>query len=1802
MRYYIQLFLFILIFQFDSSAQCSLRDTIINIPDDETPIAIQLVIEGVLNNNLADPNQCVDSVLLKFEHKQRTDLTVNLFSPSSQSVTLVGPYDPFNKPLTTVLKWNIKFVRCSAVANPDPGKSDVFDNNDNWGIGNQFVGSYYPNNNCLEDFNFGPVNGTWTFLVHDHQMFDTGRIKGYAIRFCDGTTAQCSPCKANAGNFQSDTIVICDNDPNKNLYLSNVYLGSKPDTTKYVYKYYYLKNNQKFSVSSKLDIQNLSTGSYKIYGISYHKIDSFKVSSLYNTTSDFFNFKDNIENISNPFCADITDTCLIINILPVIDSDTIEISLCEGQTYVFHNQTLSQEGSYFFNGLNGKCDSTFLIKITLNKLNAGIVANDTLISCSNNGKVKLHGTGFKAGSGMSFKWLELPGLNDTIIEVGQKGLYHFIVYSGNCTDTASVLITADTQIPEINYIVENINCSHPIGKITTNISNTSISKYTWTFNSLVLPQNTNVINVNQAGNYHLEVLSTAGCSASLDILVIKDTIVPHGNITFNDITCIQDTSFLNFSSHDNLISITWTPSGQSSKNIFVLDSGVYKVHYVAINGCENTDSVKVLKLKDKPANVDIEDTLKIDCEQISVSLSPKTIDSNYQYYWYGGPNIDTFKLYNPTVTDAGDYFLHVTNQYGCTNTFGPVKVILDNKKPDITFLPLPDFILSCGETAMTLNYSSTIQIDSSIWTGPGKYFSTLSAPVIEVGGRYYLTTIGHNKCISVDTIDIEYDNDVPQFNILNDTIDCIDNTLNLTAIYSSNYSFTWKDENSAIYTGNTISSTVAGYYFITVTDNTNNCSNVFLHYAPSNTNPVNVHITPSSPMLDCNHTSVQLSFTSDVKPKQVKWYDANNILINDPLNIIVPGKYFCYVLGENYCEDTDSIDILSGNFLTLEQDTLYLTCKDQSINLLLPGIDPNYSYSWIGPNLNSNISSPIVNTPGEYLVTVTGGNCTSSTVITVLEDKIPPQIDIDYNPVIYCNPNYSYIHGKILSGIIDSFYWSGPNNYHSTDLDNNVIDPGTYFFNVIGKNGCKSSRSATITRSAQFNSVITKGDTLTCTTGIHPLSVSAQIVGDYTNVIWQGPDGSYFFDKEINVFLPGKYKFEVHNSDGCITKDSAFVVIDTLKPYIDIPNPDILTCKSPSLTISPYINITNPQIQWFGPNSYFSQNKDIIISNFGKYFVTITGQNGCSTIDSIDIKVNKIKPYMDILGENLTGCSSKVTLKVRTNILDYNTLWKSPDGSIVNAKDSIRINQAGTYNVTLTDNTNGCSSIDSISITYDTLRPPIYTNNYFLNCDGSDIKMVVYSDEFSTKFTWIGPNGYYQTGSVVYTHTPGTYYIYATGKNCLNNLDSILVSESNVKPRFDIVASNIDCSDHKAILNAYGVFDDLSFVWNGPNGFISTLANPEVGTPGKYSLKVIGENYCDSTAYVDVIADTLKPKINLISEGDLQCEKAFTHLSVNVTNVQTNELFSYEWTTTNGQIDYGKYSDKVTVISKGTYKVKVKNQRNRCTVSDTISVLNSSYSLDSIKFNIKKPTCFGFADGEIRIDTAFGGTAPYRYSIDNNYFSNIRLFNSRKAGTYSFYAKDANGCETDTIVLMPEGNDVEVGINVSKDKIYAGDSLIVEAEILAPNGISLIDWTPEELIFTNNASNAIIYPKKSLYISCNVVDSLGCKNSDRVWIEVLNRPDIYFPNVFTPDGNNIDDYYYIRVKDGVSAIKKFKIFDRWGELLYSKDNPRINVGIDGWNGQFNGYHVESGVFVVYVLIELKNGKTEEFYSDFTLLK
>jgi subtilisin-like proprotein convertase family protein len=303
-------------------------------------------VMGADNPTLGQGGQGVCGVNIHLDHEYIGDLTITLTSPSGQSVTLIGPEGFFGG--TDGSSWDISFVPCNDPANPDPGFAAQWSNNQNWGVNNDYFGSYYPNNGCLENFNSGPVDGTWTLTVVDGQANDVGNFYDYEIIFCDPSGITCFSCAAEAGSLTQANVSACQGSSSLNLNLPPTYTPPLVEPPASDYGYTYIVSGTGgviLAYEPGPDLTGYDPGVYNICGLSYLLVQDGDIpppdGSL--TTTQLSN---QLEGGSPPFCGDVSDDCVqvTINAAPADIEEYGEV--CAPACYSFFNVNYCQSGTY----------------------------------------------------------------------------------------------------------------------------------------------------------------------------------------------------------------------------------------------------------------------------------------------------------------------------------------------------------------------------------------------------------------------------------------------------------------------------------------------------------------------------------------------------------------------------------------------------------------------------------------------------------------------------------------------------------------------------------------------------------------------------------------------------------------------------------------------------------------------------------------------------------------------------------------------------------------------------------------------------------------------------------------------------------------------------------------------------------------------------------------------------------------------------------------------------------------------------------------------------------------------------------------------------------------------------------------------------------------------------------------------------------------------------------------------------------------------------------------------------------------
>ena len=311
-----------------------------------------------------------------------------------------------------------------------------------------------------------------------------------------------------------------------------------------------------------------------------------------------------------------------------------------------------------------------------------------------------------------------------------------------------------------------------------------------------------------------------------------------------------------------------------------------------------------------------------------------------------------------------------------------------------------------------------------------------------------------------------------------------------------------------------------------------------------------------------------------------------------------------------------------------------LTCASPTTVLNASSTLTGTTWSWSGPGVVSggNTSSPTVNQPGTYTVTVTGtGGCTSSATATCVVTQTGGITLNAATTNVLCNgATTGAIDLTPSNGMMPYTYlW----NTGGTMQDPSGMPAGTYTVTVTDNSGCSMTATYTITQPAQPVGLATSSTPALCgaTDGSANVIASGG-TGAYT-YSWAPSGGNAANAPNLGA---GNYTVTVTDANSCtqtssvtVSSTSAVIVtVDTIVPVTCTGGADGMVSVTASNGAAPYA------YSW---SSGSAANTATGLSA-GIYTVTVTDNTGCTTTATCTIPTGNNPPAIDLEGDVLTGC------------------------------------------------------------------------------------------------------------------------------------------------------------------------------------------------------------------------------------------------------------------------------------------------------------------------------------------------------------------------------------------------------------------------------------------------------------------------------------------------------------------------------------------------------------------------------------
>lgn len=914
-----------------------------------------------------------------------------------------------------------------------------------------------------------------------------------------------------------------------------------------------------------------------------------------------------------------------------------------------------------------------------------------------------------------------------------------------------------------------------------------------------------------------------------------------------------------------------------------------------------------------------------------------------------------------------------------------------------------------------------------------------------------------------------------------------------------------------------------------------------------------------------------------------RYFWNRNAGIQQDLNNISAGVYSLTVTDRNNCTDTLTAQVTEPTPLAVTGTTINPPChggNSGSIDITVTGGLAPYTYLWNNAS-PINVEDPTGLTAGTYTVTVTDANGCTVVYTTTLTEPTPMAATITSQDISCNGFTDGYLIANVSGGVQPYTYrWSNGLGFNPTL---SAVGAGTYCVTITDANGCNLFRCDTLSQPAALNLTLAVADNVSCPNGSDG-AINSTVTGGL-------PPYQYVWDDNSNAPNPTGLSARTHavtitDANGCIQSDS-----------IPITEPQPISLSANAVASITCFGHTDAEALatasgGTAPYSYAWSNGDsgprADSLGDGTYTVIMTDANGCSANTNITF-VEPTRLQLSISGIDARcygGNDGTATVQVSGATPGYTYLWDTYQVQTASTATGLA---AGTYTVTVTDN-NGCK--DSISYLIDEPNTPLSISTVQTPAPCYDTPTGT-----ATAFAGGGVGSYsYQWNTNPVQATPtadslraGTYIVAAIDGNGCIITDTIAVTQASpILPN----ATGIDiscfgeCDGTITTAPTGGTGSHFVAYSNGTSG-----ASTQGLCAGSYYITVTDQLGCVVTDSVVII----EPQAIGASEQFVipSCQGLLDGVAEAYPQGGTAP-HTITWSNgAQGAVNSG--------LGDGTYRYTIVDARG-CSYIDSITL----HEFSPFAYG-NETTCADIADGII-VTGATGGYPPYETTVDGAYFGNDSIITGWLPGTYTVTMRDNNGCEVDLPITITAPPSITFG-NFDDPVIALGDSVLLDiptnSNYFFPQWLSGNVNEAVPSIACDTCRRTFVAPLVTTTYTFLVETVEGCFSETQITVTVEADHKIYFPRAFSPAPVSVgENDYLFPQSDGmeVANIDEFRVYDRWGNLVFETRDIQPDVPSMGWDGYKNAKLLPADAYIWQVRATFIDGHTGVFEGQTFLSK
>ncbi len=484
-----------------------------------------------------------------------------------------------------------------------------------------------------------------------------------------------------------------------------------------------------------------------------------------------------------------------------------------------------------------------------------------------------------------------------------------------------------------------------------------------------------------------------------------------------------------------------------------------------------------------------------------------------------------------------------------------------------------------------------------------------------------------------------------------------------------------------------------------------------------------------------------------------------------------------------------------------------------------------------------------------------------------------------------------------------------------------------------------------------------------------------------------------------NVTLPysitnvsvGNHTYVITGSNSVSVTFTAAIILDNVIPTASASANGTVNCFNPQVLLTATSNISNATYSWTPQNV----TTNTAITAGGPATVIVTDpSNNCSATATISVAQNTAAPTISATTNGSITCTQTLVVVTGTSSTSGVTYSWSPTGATTN---TISTTTVGIHTLIVTDPSNGCKSVKSITVYPISAFSGSVNTTYSVKCNGASTGSVqidvtggsgIYSLTIINSSTTLGPFSSYTIPVTNLSAATYTFFMRDTLSGC-TNIVNVTINEPTPLVLTTTVASQFTVceGDQVRILSSLsGGVAPYQYSWFPFGGNTATL--DVVAGPNSYTLQAVDANSCVVSSAKSITVYP-KPQTAMLNTPIVLCGSVCVTFTLAAAQ---NTTFVYNWTFTdaNGQVapvQVTQYTPTICFDKPGMYGVDLSVfSQNGCATQSVFPYFIQEYPVVKANYSYSQPDG-AFIFNDVLFTNESSGAMSYSWYAENDYFS-----------------------------------------------------------------------------------------------------------------------------------------------------------------------------------------------------------------------